>query len=1326
MSAQQMLAEANSVTPGKGDNVVVLLDDDRWVFDKNGDVRQSIHVVFQVLTAQGVEDWSDLSWQWEPWHEERPRIRIRVITPDGTEHLLDQKTVVDAPASDQSNNVYSDARTVKCPLPAMTPGAVVEQDIEVSSKHLLTGMLDSDYFGRSNTPVRLARAYFEYPTELPFRYTAYLLADLKTTKTEKDGVVQLTLEKGPLLPLDENEPMLPPDVPRQPHIVFSTAQSWKDLALEYDRIVEERIGHADVGSLAKNAREGANDRAQTIERLVRALHREVRYTGVEFGDAALIPARPEETLKRKYGDCKDKSALLVSLLRAAGIPSYLALLATGPGEDVKAEHPGMGKFDHAIVYVPGTPDLWIDATAENLPAGFLPSMDQGRRALVIRPETVGLSLIPEAASAADVTVETREFFLPDYGKARVVETTEGTGNADANLRESYGSADAEQLRKNLAKYMREEYIADSALKIEHPKGTDFSQPFRLRLEMDNAKRGSISATDGAVGIPLGGLFENLPDYFKEAEKKPTADDVVKPLKKRTDDFVMGQAFVSEWHYRIHMPAGFQMLNLPAGEKIAWGPATYSSTFHVEKDLVTADFRFDSGKRRYTAAEGEELRGSLAEFLKRPMLILQMEPLGQIYLSKGKFREAIEQYRTMIGQYPNKAVHHVQLSQALLQAGCGEKAREEARRATQLEPKLGLAYQNLGFVLLNDLVGRDFAKGFDSAGSEAALRKALELDPKDQVSRRNLAVTLEYTTDGLRYRSVERLNEAIKVYREMGDELMSNDLEQNLLYDLTYTARYPELRKELDKLALSGLTLALKLVATAKLEDAAAALAQVEKETPSEELRSTALQAAAGILFNMRDYPAAAVLMAAGAKGSPDSSQVVARANMLGSIKRVDDYPIKTDTPEALIRSLFFLSVLDGMRDSDFDRVEAPEALIGMSAEERKKEHESARHSMKGTAAISDKGVADLVLSLMQVRTDQNGEDGYRVRMLAAINSTNETLFVSKDGNEYRILGEAKTLEGVGWRVLGDVKKGDLAAARKWLDWVREDVKIAGGDDPLDGPVFPRIWSKGSQGGENEIRYAASVLIGESKHGKEAIPALREAMEKTTAEPAKTYAEIAYVTACANAELWKEALAVAKPLAEGHPESPRMAAQLMHIYTRMQRWSDVEAVASERLARDPEEMAAGRAFAEAKAGEGKFQESEALSRKMADSAKGSLYDWNQFGWFALFAGDLTAEKISRMQQAMGTAPDAGILHTLATMYADAGKGTEARETILTAMRKWGLAEPDSNSWLVFGRLAEQFGVLDEAEADYKKVKNEPGSGPFSSYVLAQRRLAGLRK
>ena len=84
--------------------------------------------------------------------------------------------------------------------------------------------------------------------------------------------------------------------------------------------------------------------------------------------------------------------------------------------------------------------------------------------------------------------------------------------------------------------------------------------------------------------------------------------------------------------------------------------------------------------------------------------------------------------------------------------------------------------------------------------------------------------------------------------------------------------------------------------------------------------------------------------------------------------------------------------------------------------------------------------------------------------------------------------------------------------------------------------------------------------------------------------------------------------------------------------------------------------------------------------------------------------------------------------MASLYADVGKTTEARQVLLQAMDVGGLEEPNEESWYVFGRIAEQFGVHDAATADYRRLK-APEAGdasPVSTYLLAQRRLKALRK
>jgi hypothetical protein len=184
----------------------------------------------------------------------------------------------------------------------------------------------------------------------------------------------------------------------------------------------------------------AGEPAEVVSRLASQLHRNIRYTGVEFGEASIVPARPEDVLQRRFGDCKDKSTLLVAMLRSAGLKANVALLRSGFGTDVDKNLPGMDWFDHAIVVVdlPQHP-LWLDATASDVRIGDLPYVDQGRRALIAARETAGLVTIPEQNDGWER--RTYEVRFSDFGRGRITEIMEAHGPDEAGLRARFGSGD---------------------------------------------------------------------------------------------------------------------------------------------------------------------------------------------------------------------------------------------------------------------------------------------------------------------------------------------------------------------------------------------------------------------------------------------------------------------------------------------------------------------------------------------------------------------------------------------------------------------------------------------------------------------------------------------------------------------------------------------------------------------------------------------------------------------------------------------------------------------------------------------------------------------
>jgi hypothetical protein len=82
-----------------------------------------------------------------------------------------------------------------------------------------------------------------------------------------------------------------------------------------------------------------------------------------------------------------------------------------------------------------------------------------------------------------------------------------------------------------------------------------------------------------------------------------------------------------------------------------------------------------------------------------------------------------------------------------------------------------------------------------------------------------------------------------------------------------------------------------------------------------------------------------------------------------------------------------------------------------------------------------------------------------------------------------------------------------------------------------------------------------------------------------------------------------------------------------------------------------------------------------------------------------------------------------------MYAEVGKGREARSMAAQAMANWGLTEPNSEIWLIYGRIAEDYGLTEEARSAYKKVEPPPFRALIpdsTSFAIAQERLKNLEQ
>jgi hypothetical protein len=176
-SARELQQAAAAIKRERPADVVVLLDERRYVFDEQHRVTMTSRMIYRVDSPDGVENWAASSASWQPWYQAPPVIRARVITTDGREHLLDQRLLRDA-ARRSDNQVYDDSHVTEGPLPAIEVGAVIEEEVTLRDEKPFfpAGTVYREYIGRP-VPVLHTRVIIDAPESLPLKRTTHLLPD---------------------------------------------------------------------------------------------------------------------------------------------------------------------------------------------------------------------------------------------------------------------------------------------------------------------------------------------------------------------------------------------------------------------------------------------------------------------------------------------------------------------------------------------------------------------------------------------------------------------------------------------------------------------------------------------------------------------------------------------------------------------------------------------------------------------------------------------------------------------------------------------------------------------------------------------------------------------------------------------------------------------------------------------------------------------------------------------------------------------------------------------------------------------------------------------
>lgn len=344
-------------------------------------------------------------------------------------------------------------------------------------------------------------------------------------------------------------------------------------------------GHGDVAAAARALVPQDAELTTKLQAVAAFMQQKIRYVGIEIGIGGYRPHPAEQVFRDRYGDCKDKATLLISMLDALHVRATWVLVDTHRGF-VDPDVPSLaGNHAIAAIELPsgyadpamqaivtaknGHRYLIFDPTNEYVPIGSLPEYLQGGYGTLVLGSDSQVIQLPIILPTHNTFDRTAHFTLSADGKLEGKVSESSLGADSAEERESLTmSSEKEQheqlearLHTDLSSFTVRESTTGNIRTLDQP----LTYTYALTVDQYAKTAGSLLIVRPRVLGRVSKPFEDEPRHY-------------------------AVSFPSEGTWReeitIALPAGYLVDDLPQPVTLDTAFAAYKSEVK-EKDGALA-------------------------------------------------------------------------------------------------------------------------------------------------------------------------------------------------------------------------------------------------------------------------------------------------------------------------------------------------------------------------------------------------------------------------------------------------------------------------------------------------------------------------------------------------------------------------------------------------------------------------------------------------------------------------------------------------------------------------------------------------------------------
>lgn len=400
---------------------------------------------------------------------------------------------------------------------------------------------------------------------------------------------------------------------------------WKAIGQWYTTLEADRpVPTPEITTFTQNLIAGAPDFYTRLSRITESIQKNIRYFIVERGIGGLQANHAADVFRNRYGDCKDKTTLLIAMLHVAGINAYYMPVDDRRGI-VDPDDPSMfGNHMITAIEVPadvndsrlqaivkahdGRRYLIFDPTNERTPVGNLPSYLQGSYGTLAAGPASQIVPLPILPPEANGTERKGDFTLAADGTLTGSVETHHSGSEGAEMRLLLKYSDEKERRESLENAVSEDVPGVVLNSFQFVQPPELDKPMEIQYKL----------TAPQYAHQAGALLLVRP--------RVVGSDTL-PFNSKARTVPIDLNATGRWRdsFDIKLPPGYVVDETPDPVSLDLDFASYHSSFTAKGD----DLHYE---REYVVRQVEIPAARAADFRKLEGAIL-MDEKGTAVLKK---------------------------------------------------------------------------------------------------------------------------------------------------------------------------------------------------------------------------------------------------------------------------------------------------------------------------------------------------------------------------------------------------------------------------------------------------------------------------------------------------------------------------------------------------------------------------------------------------------------------------------------------------------------------------------------------------------------------